>query len=145
MSQPVHIVIVDDFGPWRESLRAMLQDQGRAQVVGEAADGIQAVEQARRLNPDLVLLDIGIPGLNGFEAGTRILQHCSDTRILFVTANNHPAVLTQFLKSGAHGYVVKTDVGKELWPAIEAVLQGEQFVSSSVHSAAPRRPPARAA
>lgn len=131
----LRIVIVDDFRPWRESVRSILQDHPKAQVVGEAVDGLEGVEQARSLKPDLVLLDIGLPGLHGIEAATRILQHCSHTRILYLSANNHPAIVCKCLETGATGYVLKTDAGKELWPAIEALLHGKQFVSSSVRLA----------
>jgi DNA-binding NarL/FixJ family response regulator len=141
LPHPSRVVIVDDFRHWRESVRLILQDYERVQVVAEVADGLQAVEEVRRLRPELVLLDIGLPSLNGIEAAVRILQHTSATRIVFLTASNHAAIVSRSLETGAQGYVLKTDASKELWSAIEAVLCGNRFVSSGVRLNSPEYPP----
>lgn len=108
----------------------MLQQYPGFQVIGEVSDGIEAVQKAQELKPDLVLLDIGLPKLNGIEAARRILDHIPHSKILFVSENRAWDVVGEALRTGAHGYVVKSDVAAELLPAINSVLQGNQFVSA---------------
>jgi DNA-binding NarL/FixJ family response regulator len=101
-------------------------------VIAQLADGLEAVQKAQELKPDLILLDIGLPHLNGIETSAQIHQAVPETAILFVTQNNDAYVAEAALSNGASGYLLKTDVEKELWLAIEAVLQGKQFVSSGL-------------
>ena len=108
---PVRILVVDDFAPWRRSVRSLLKTHAELQVVGEGADGLEAVQKASELKPDLILLDIGLPGLNGIEAAKQIRQLVPDTRILFVTLNSDPDVARAALDTGAKGYVLKADAG----------------------------------
>jgi len=110
----------------------MFKRRAELRLVGEVADGLEAVQKASELKPDLILLDIGLPKLNGIEAAKQIRQLVPDTKILFLTLINDADVPLTALRSGAHGYVLKSDAGSELLPAIEAVLQGEQYVSSGV-------------
>jgi len=126
----VRILLVDDFEPWRQSARSMLKRRAELQLVGEVADGLEAVQKASELKPDLILLDIGLPNLNGIEAAKQIRQLVPDAKILFLTLINDPDVPLKALSSGGHGYVLKSDAGSELLPAIEAVLQGKQYVSA---------------
>jgi DNA-binding NarL/FixJ family response regulator len=129
---PVRVLVVDDSAPWRHSLRSILQRHAELQVVGEVADGLEAVLKVRELQPDLILLDIGLPNLNGIEAAKRIGQLAPGTKILFLTLNSDADVVREALDTGAKGYVLKADAGSELWPAVEAVLRSDQFVSSGL-------------
>jgi CheY-like chemotaxis protein len=99
----------------------------------EACDGAEAVQQAQELQPDLILLDIGLPTLNGIEAARRIRKVSTMSKILFVSGNRSTDVVEEALSTGASGYVVKSNAGSELLPAIEAVLRGKQFVSAGLN------------
>ena len=128
----IRILVADAFEPWRRSVRSMLKGHPKLRVVGEAADGLTALQRASALKPDLVLLAIDLPNLNGIEVARRIRQVVPGTRIVFLTLEGEADVVQAALDTGAQGYVVKTGAGSELYPAIEAVLQGEQYVSSGV-------------
>jgi len=110
----------------------MLTRYAELQIVGEAADGVEAVQKAEELHPDLILLDISLPHLNGIESAKQIHQLVPATKILFLTLNNDANIAHAALDNGANGYVLKTDAESELWPAIEATLQGKQYVSSGL-------------
>src|SRR4030095_8425698 len=99
----------------------------------EVCDGAEAVQQAQELQPDLILLDIGLPTLNGIEAARRIRKVSPTSKILFVTENRSTDIVEEALSTGASGYVVKSNAGSELLPAIEAVLRGKQFVSARLN------------
>jgi DNA-binding NarL/FixJ family response regulator len=103
-------------------------------IVGEASDGLQAVQKAEELQPDLILLDIGLPTINGIEAARLISRLVPSARILFVSQNNDPDLVTAALSSGARGYVLKENAQTDLLPAIEAVLRGDRFVRRGLHS-----------
>ena len=111
----------------------MLERLADARVVGEAADGWEAVQKALTLKPDLIVLDIGLPKLNGIKAANRILAigHNS-AKIIFLTQESDSDVVQAAFSTGAQGYVLKTDAGNQLLPAIKAVLRGERFVSSGI-------------
>jgi len=128
----IRILIVDDFEGWREQVRILLQARPQWQIVADASDGSQAVQKAADLKPDLIVLDISLPKLNGIEAARQIRQFSPNSRIVFLSQNNDPDVVRAALSTSALGYVQKTDVRSDLLPAIEAVLQGRQFVSSSI-------------
>lgn len=102
------------------------------QVVGEAADGLEAVEKACTLKPDLVLLDIGLPKLNGIDAARQMRQALPAVKIIFMSQNNDRDVMEAVLRAGAHAYVLKIDAATELLLAVAAVLNGETFLSSGV-------------
>jgi DNA-binding NarL/FixJ family response regulator len=103
----------------------MLQAQPELRVVGEIADVLEAVQQAQELKPDLILLDVAIPNLNGIEAANRIRQVAPGAKIIFLTQISDKDVVRTALSTGAEGYVLKTDAGSELSLAIEAVGAGE--------------------
>ena len=126
----IRILLVDDFEPWRHSVRSILQ--GRAQLFDEVADGLEAVRRASELKPNLILLDIGLPSLNGIEAAERINQVAPGAKVIFLSMNNHVDIVKAALSNGASGYVLKRDAGAELLPAIKAVLEGKRYVSSGV-------------
>jgi DNA-binding NarL/FixJ family response regulator len=127
----VRILLVDDFVPWRRRVCAMLQKHRELQVIAEVGDGLEAVQKAGKLKPDLILLDIGLPKLNGLEAASRIREVAPDAAIIFLTENNDKDIAQAALSAGARGYVLKTDAGKELLRAVAGVLAGNVFVSSA--------------
>jgi len=102
------------------------------QIIGEAVDGLEAIQKAQQLKPDLILLDIGLPTLNGIETARRIRELSPKSKILFVSENRSGDIVEEALRTGAGGYVVKSDAAGELLPAVEAVLKGKRFVSASL-------------
>jgi DNA-binding NarL/FixJ family response regulator len=110
----------------------MLGQQPELEVIGQVSDGLEAVRQAQKLQPDLILLDIGLPTLNGIEAARRIREISPTSKILFVSQNRSPDIAEEALSTGADGYVVKTDGASELLAAVKAVLEGKRFVSASL-------------
>jgi DNA-binding NarL/FixJ family response regulator len=128
----VRILVVDDYEPWRKHICSILQTRQELYVIAEAADGLDAVQKAQELQPDLILLDIELPNLNGLEAANRIRQFAPDAKIIFVTQNSDRDVVRAALSAGAHAYVQKTDAGSELFTAMAGVLGGDDFVSSGI-------------
>ncbi len=128
----IRILVVDDFKDWRRQVRLLLQARPEWQVIAEASDGREAVQKAEDLKPDLILLDIGLPKLNGIEAARQIRQLSPSSKIVFLSQNNNLDVVRAALGTGAQGYVYKMDVRRDFLPAIEAGLRGKQFVSSSL-------------
>ena len=124
------ILVVDDFEPWRHFVSTTLQKQLTLQIIGEAVDGLEAAQKAEQLQPDLILLDIGLPTLNGIEAARRIRKLSPESKILFVSQQSSADVVQEALRTGAHGYVVKTDARSELLTALNAVLRGDRFVGN---------------
>jgi DNA-binding NarL/FixJ family response regulator len=131
------ILVVDDFGPWRLLTCWRLEANKQFQVVGEAEDGLDAIRKAQELKPDVVLMDIGLPSLNGIEVARWIGKLVPRAEILFLTQHNDAGMMRAALSSGARGYVLKADAETELLPAIEAVLRGEKFVSIRLRTALP--------
>jgi DNA-binding NarL/FixJ family response regulator len=123
------ILSVDDHEPFRRLTYSLLEKRPEFQIVGQASDGLEAIQKAEELQPDLILLDIGLPKLNGMEAAKRIRIVAPNTKILFVSQESDSDVVGEALQLGAKGYVLKSNAGSELLPAIEAALGGEQFVS----------------
>ena len=124
------ILVVDDFEPWRRLVCSMLHKQPDLAVVGEAENGLEAIQKAAELNPDLVLLEIDLPKMNGLEAARRIGEAVHNAKILFVSQINDRDVIAAAMNDGAYGYVLKINAGAELVAAIKAVLRGEHFVGS---------------
>jgi len=128
----VRILVVDDFLPFRSFTVSTLRKRPGFRIVEEAFDGEEAVQKAKELRPDLVVLDIGLPALNGIEAARRIRAVSPDSKILFLTCNNCPDIAREALDAGASAYVVKHDAANELIAAAEAVLQKRRYVSSQL-------------
>jgi DNA-binding NarL/FixJ family response regulator len=126
----VRVLLVDDFEPWRRFVSTTLQKHPGFQIVLEVSDGLQAVQKAAELYPDLILLDIGLPGLNGIEAARRIRKVAPDSKIIFLTEDSAEDVAEEGLRIGAAGFVVKADAARELLPAMRAVVSGHRFVST---------------
>lgn len=129
LSAIVRVLVVDDYEPFRGFVCATLKSRTEFLVVGEAADGSEAVQKAATLQPDLILLDIGLPKLNGLQAAHRICQLAPRTTILFISQDNDPDLIAEATGNGAKGYERKQNASRELLPAIEAVLLGGRFVS----------------
>jgi len=123
-------LVVDDYEPFRRFVCSKLESRRDLEVVGEASDGLEAVEKAQALKPDLILVDIGLPGLDGIEAARRISRLIPTARILFVSQISDADVVQEALSNGAKGYVWKQDAGIDLLPGVEAALLGAHFVSS---------------
>jgi len=122
------VLVVEDSEPFRKFVCSALRKRPELQVVGEVIDGLEAVERAEQVQPDLIVLDIGLPSLNGIEAGRRILKSSPKSKIVFVSQESSDDVVREALGTGARGYVVKTDAGSELLEALDAVLRGGHFV-----------------
>lgn len=121
----IRILIADDFAPWRRRLRTLLREPPHWAIVFEACDGVEAVEKAMELCPDVILLDIGMPGLNGIDAGRLIRTKCPGSIVLFVTQNHDPEIRAAAIESsGAKAYLLKTEAAAQLVPAITDALNG---------------------
>ena len=129
---PIRILIVDDFKDWRRQVLLLFKTRPEWQVVAEAADGLEAIQKAEELKPDLIVLDIGLPKLNGIEAARRIRQFSASSKIVFLSQVNDRDVVQAALRTGAQGYVHKADVRSDFLPAIQAALRDRQFVSRSL-------------
>jgi DNA-binding NarL/FixJ family response regulator len=125
----IRVLLVEDFAPFRQFTRSTLKERADLQVIWEVADGLEAVQKAEELKPDLILLDIGLPTLNGIEAARQIRKLAPESKIIFLTQESSADVVQEALGLGAWGYVVKTRAGSNLLAAVEAVLMEKQFVS----------------
>lgn len=132
MPASIRVLVVEDQVPYREFVLSVVQSRPEFKVIAQVADGAEAVRIAEDLRPDLILLDIGLPSLNGIEAARRILQLCPLSKILFVSQESSHEVVLEALRTGAIGYVLKTDAGSELMAAVNCALLGEKFMSSSI-------------
>jgi len=128
----VRILIADDHELIRRGLIAALSDRPEWTVVAEAANGRQAVELARELSPNIAILDLSMPELNGLDAARQIRELLPETRILIVTAHESEQLVREVLEAGATGYVLKSDAGGVLARAVDALLAGRSFFTSSV-------------
>jgi len=132
----VRILVVDDFAPWRRFVIAKLRENRDLRIVGVASDGLEAVQKAGELQPDLILLDIGLPKVTGTLAARRVRNVAPQSKILFLSESFDSDIAQAALSEGGHGYVVKSDAGYELFAAVEAVMQGRKFVSRRLSSQA---------
>jgi DNA-binding NarL/FixJ family response regulator len=121
----IRVLIVDDFAGWRRYVETELQEHPEFLVVGEAHDGLEAIQKSQELLPDIILLDIGLPKLNGIEAARRLCMILPQTKILFVSADRSPNVVRKALGSGPciGGFVLKSSAGHDLLPAMQAITQ----------------------
>ena len=142
--KPVRILVADDHEVVRHGVRAVLEGQAGWVVCGEARSGREAVARAIELQPDVVVLDITMPELNGLEA-TRQIRRAVSAKVLILTVHQSDQVVTEVIEAGAHGYVLKTDAGRTLVEAIHTLLAHQTFFSDRVHGVADRRTGARRA
>ena len=128
---PIRILVAEDYEPFRLVIVSMLRNNWGVEVqdIREVSDGLEAVREARRLPPDLILLDIGLPSLHGIEAARQIHRLSPSSKIIFVTQESSPDIVKEALNIGACGYLAKADAGDDLLAALTAVLRGEQFLS----------------
>ena len=126
------ILVVDDFQGWREFVCSRLATVPGLEVVGQVSDGLDAVHKAKELQPDLILLDIGLPTLDGIEVARRVRGVSPASKILFVSENRSAYIAEEALSTGAGGYTIKSLAAVELLPAINTVLEGRQFVTASL-------------
>jgi len=132
MPSPAGILVVDDHGIVRDGIRSLLRRQEGMDVVGLAATGEQAVSAAQRLRPDLVIMDLVLPILNGIDATLRILASLPQTKIIVLSACYTSEHVHRALRAGAHGYVIKEAAGSELVTAVRTVLSGKRYLSPSI-------------
>lgn len=128
----VRVLVVDDYEDWRRFGATTLQKEPEWQVVGEACDGLQAIQLVRQLQPDLVLMDIGLPKLSGIEAARKIRHRSPHLKIIFLSDNRDWDIAEEALSTGAAAYVVKRDAASELLPAAKTVLEGNLYISASL-------------
>jgi DNA-binding NarL/FixJ family response regulator len=125
---PVQVLLVDDVPEVRIVIASFLKKDSRLKIGSEASDGIEAVRKAEQLQPDLILLDIGLPCLNGLDAAHLIRKVSPQSKILFVSQESSAEIVQEAFRIGAHGYVVKADMMSDLLAAVDAVLRGDRFV-----------------
>ena len=116
------ILVVDDVSAWRVQVRKILENQPELQIVAEACNGLQAIQRSSELNPSLVLLDIGMPVLNGIEAAKKIQRISPQSKIVFLTQESDSDIRSEALDSGAQAYVLKSNAASELLPTIRGFL-----------------------
>ena len=126
------ILIADDHEVVRRGIRALLEDHPGWEVRGEAHDGREAVELAKELKPDAVLLDIGMPNLNGLDAARQIMANRPSTRILILTLHDSQQMVRDILAAGVRGFLLKSDAARDLVTAVEAVQRNQTFFTSKV-------------
>jgi len=128
----IKCLLVDDHTLFRQGVRRLLESESDCEVVGESPDAGDAVEKARELRPDIVLMDIGMPGLSSFEAARHIRKNRPETKVLFLTMYEDEDYLVQCLEVGASGYVLKDTPAQQLVTAVRDVYKGGKYLSSQV-------------
>ena len=128
----IRVLVVDDNEPFRRFVRATLSTRPELKIISEVSDGLEAVQEALELQPALIVLDIGLPGLNGIEAARRIRKLSPRSTILFLSQESSPEIVQEALRLGALGFVIKAHAASDLLIAVEAVLRNEQFVSGAL-------------
>ena len=129
---PVRILLADDHTVMRNGLRLLLERQPHLQVVGEAADGRQAVALTESANPDVVIMDIGMPNLNGIEAARQIVNHNPRTAIAILSMHSDESYVIRALKAGARAYLLKDSAEADLLAAVRALTEGKSFFSPAI-------------
>ncbi len=132
MNKPIKILLVDDHTIVRQGLARLLEDQTDLRVVGEATDGRMALEKATALKPDIVIMDIAMPLMNGIEAAKRIRKQLPETKILILSMYSHEHYIHELLETGISGYLLKDSSGRDIINAIQAAMKGETFLSPSI-------------
>ena len=132
MNKEIKILLADDHTIVRQGLARLLEDQTDLRVVGEATNGLMALEKATALKPDIVIMDIAMPLMNGIEAAKRIRKQLPETKILILSMYSHEHYIHQLLETGISGYLLKDSSGRDIISAIKAAMKGETFLSPSI-------------
>ena len=122
-SAEVRVLLADDFAPWRSHVRSFLQRETKWEIIFDACDGLEAVQKTVELDPDIVLLDVSMPGLNGIEATRRICQLSPNSKVVILTQQEDEDMMTAALQAGALAYVLKAEMSTALIPAVQAALR----------------------
>lgn len=141
MQKPLNVLIADDHATVREGLRLILETQPDIHVVGVASDGEDAVAQAQQVTPDVVVMDISMPGLNGHSATMRLTERCPKVKVVTLTRHADAAYVRQMLDGGASGYVLKQSPPSELLRAIRTVGEGARYVDPAIVRLTGEAPP----
>lgn len=145
-SSCIRLLVVEDYDPFQRLIESVLGNSPDVQIMDVVSDGLEAIQTASKLKPDVLLIDVGLPTTNGFEAARGILESAPQCKIIFVTQHLSADLVREAFKSGARGYIAKTDIVRELLPGIRAVLAGDPYISSglgindSEFEAEPKRP-----
>src|SRR5277367_6821299 len=129
----VRILLADDHEIVRRGLCALLKKQPGWEVCGEASDGREAIEMAKRLKPDIIIVDIGMPNLNGLDTTRQLLRHDSNFKIIVLTMTDSDSVVREALQAGARGFVLKSDAARDLVSAVEALQNKRMFFTPRVN------------
>ncbi len=132
MSKKIRILLADDHAVVRQGFRLILSGQTDMEIVGEAGDGNQAVEQAEKLKPDVVVMDVAMPNLNGIEATRRLAAAAPHTRVLALSMHKDSVYVREILRAGAKGYLLKDSIDRDLLEAVRAVAKGEAYLSPAI-------------
>jgi len=132
MNDKISVLLVDDHAMLRKGMTLLLGEEADIDVIGEAGDGEQAIAQARALQPDVVVMDINMPGMNGIEATRRIVSEFPDIKIIALSIHSGKRFVDDMLSAGAAGYLLKESVPEELLQGIRAVMRGDMYLSSAV-------------
>jgi len=128
----IRVLTVDDFEPCRDIVRSILAASTDVEVIGEACDGPEAIQKAEQFRPEVILLDITLPGLNGIQIARELRKRVPECKILFFSQHDSPSLVRAALNTGAHGYVLKREAALELVPAVEAIASNRHFISRSL-------------
>jgi len=131
----IRVLVVDDHAIMRDGIKALLSTDPGMEVIGEASEGREAVEKVRELQPDIVIMDIGMPGMDGLEATRQITRRNSKVKVLILTQHDDKEYVLSTVKAGASGYVSKKAVGSDLIQAIKAIYSGESFLHPTAAAA----------
>jgi len=131
VASTIRVMVVEDFQSFRRFVCSKLAQKPELRIICEVSDGLEAVQKAEEIKPDLILLDIGLPTLNGIEAARRIRRLVPESKIIFSTQETSADFVQEAMRLGAWAYVFKTHADGDLLPAIDAVLSGKRFVSSA--------------
>jgi DNA-binding NarL/FixJ family response regulator len=126
------ILVVDDFLPWQHFVRELFETESDLNITHFAVDGLEGVRIAEQLQPDVILMDVNLPVMNGLEAARKIRTFSPHSKVLFLSEHRSPDVIQAAFDIGASGYVLKSDSNSDLIPGVRAVIRGQQFVSHSL-------------